>query len=329
MANDLALVEREMRSHLPIFREVLPRTLPAERLMRTVIIAAEKTPELLNCSMQSLVSSAITAAVLGLEVDGVTGQGYVLPFKGKAQFIVGYKGYPTIGARSGVSINFAVVREGDDFDYMDGTDGYIRHRKQLASRVGRKIIAAWATGEAIGRPPVRVVLPYDDILLVKERAPGAKRSDSPWNDHAGNGHEAMCAKTAVRRLGARIPVVAFQQATYIEDAQERGHTAYLRPDGAAVLDGEVIPPTGITGGSPYPERSQAIEELHVKPREQPEPTQQKTVNQQLAELRMMSKAEADKWAKDNADRLKGLAAGNPTQRDAYESIMQVISTRAP
>jgi RecT family len=32
----------------------------------------------------------MSAACLGLEVDGVTGQAYLLPFKGKAQLVIGY-----------------------------------------------------------------------------------------------------------------------------------------------------------------------------------------------------------------------------------------------
>ena len=49
----------------------------------------------------------------GLEVDGVTGQAFLVPFAGKVQLVVGYKGYNTLGARAGLTITGEVVRSGD------------------------------------------------------------------------------------------------------------------------------------------------------------------------------------------------------------------------
>jgi phage RecT family recombinase len=70
----------------------------------------------------------MSAACLGLEVDGVTGQAYLIPFKGRAQLVVGYKGYNTLAARSGITITGAVVREGDEFDYQLGSAAFVRHK---------------------------------------------------------------------------------------------------------------------------------------------------------------------------------------------------------
>jgi phage RecT family recombinase len=69
-----------------------------------------------------LFNSAMSAAVLGLEVDGVTGQAYLIPFAGKAQLVIGYKGFNTLAARSGITITGAVVREGDEFDFELGSN---------------------------------------------------------------------------------------------------------------------------------------------------------------------------------------------------------------
>lgn len=243
---ELGQLERSFEPYLPSFAQVLaPTGLPAERIVRTVVIACERNSDLMRCDRTSIVHSAMTAAVLGLEVDGVTGQGFLIPFKGRAQFILGYKGYPTIGARSGLSINSGVVREGDEFSYELGTAGFVKHKPALRGRVGRKILAAWATGTARGRPPIFRVMAYDDVLAIMQRSPGARRSESPWNDRDGPGHEGMVAKTAIRALGRTIPIVAFQRATALEDQQEQGNAAWLRPDGGMVIE---------PGASPYPER---------------------------------------------------------------------------
>src|SRR5689334_8691698 len=98
-----------------------------ERLVRTVLISVERTPKLRECSMESVVMAATTFAVLGLEVDGVTGQGFLLPFKGKVQPVTGYKGYNTLGHRAGLTITGGLYREGDEFDYAEGSRAFVHH----------------------------------------------------------------------------------------------------------------------------------------------------------------------------------------------------------
>jgi len=246
MGTSLAVIEKELTARLPNFAGVVPRDLPAERIVRTVMVSCERNPRLLDCTQQSIMNSAMTAAVLGLEVDGVTGQGFLIPYKLRdmgetAQFQIGYKGYNTMAARAGITINGGVVREGDGFDYMVGTGGYVKHKPQLANPNGRKIIGAWATAEAMGRPPIVAVMGYDELLAVKAKSPGAKRSDSPWNDN-GVGHAAMCEKTVKRRLARSMPLTVMTYAAALEDQHDMGHAAYLRPDGAITVDGQAIYP---------------------------------------------------------------------------------------
>src|ERR1044071_3570677 len=121
VASEIALLENQLQPLAPNFAQVLPKHLPVERLIRTIVVSAERLPQLLECDRQSLFNAAMSAACLGLEVDGVTGQAYLIPFKGRAQLVVGYKGYNTLAARSGITITGAVVREGDTFDYELGS----------------------------------------------------------------------------------------------------------------------------------------------------------------------------------------------------------------
>jgi recombination protein RecT len=94
---------------------------------------------LLQCTPISVIQAATTGAVLGLEADGATGQGYLVPFRRKgrgrfAQWLTGYKGYNTLAARVGLTINGDVVREGDFFDWEKGSAGFVRHKPSLAAR---------------------------------------------------------------------------------------------------------------------------------------------------------------------------------------------------
>jgi recombination protein RecT len=236
--NALVALERQLAPLAPRFSEVLGNTMPVERLIRTVVVSVERLPKLLECDRQSLFNAAMSAAVLGLEVDGVTGQAYLIPFKGKAQLVIGYKGFNTLAARSGITISGAVVREGDQFDYELGSHAYVKHVPKLGN-LGR-IVGAWACATATNRPAVVQVMGIDELAAVKARSPGAQRSDSPWND-PNIGFPAMCEKTVKRRLARAMPLNIMQLASRIDEAvDEQGAAAWVTPDRSVVVEGEVI-----------------------------------------------------------------------------------------
>lgn len=237
--NALVVLERQMAPLAPRFAEVLGKTMPVARLMRTIMISVERLPKLLECDRQSIFNAAMSAACLGLEVDGVTGQAYLIPFKGKAQLVIGYKGINTMAARSGITITGAVVRDGDEFDYELGSNAYIKHVPQLGNK-GR-IAAAWAVAAAHGRPSIIAVMGIDDLLAVKNKSPGAQRSDSPWNDPA-IGFPAMCEKTVKRRLARSLPLNIMTAAARMDEAfEEQGANTWISPDKGVMIDGDVSP----------------------------------------------------------------------------------------
>jgi phage RecT family recombinase len=239
MSNDLVALERSFEPLVPKFEAVLTH-LTAQRLIRSVIISCERNPVLLTVNRQSLYNAAMSAACLELECDGVTGQSFLIPFGGKAQLVIGYKGFVTLGARSGLTITGEVVRDGDAFDFDEG-EGWIRHKKQLG-KPGRRIIATWAKAAALDRPAVIKVLDIADILAVKAKSPAGAKRDSPWNDPA-IGFPAMAEKTAKRRLARSLPLNVMQTASRLDEAfEEQGRGAHISPTQGVIID----PPNGST-----------------------------------------------------------------------------------
>lgn len=246
--NEIAILEKQFDPLVPHFQQALGNSMPVERLIRTVMISVERLPKLLACNRQSLFNAAMSAAVLGLEVDGVTGQAFLIPFKDRAQLVIGYKGYNTLGARSGITITGAVVKEGDAFDYDLG-QGYVSHKPALNSK-GR-IVAGWAKAAHASRPPVVAVMGIDDFMAVKAKSPGARMNDSPWNDPA-IGFPAMCEKTVKRRLARSLPLNVMQLAARLDEAvDEQGKSAWITPDKGLMIEGGAEP-------SPTPTMQQLI-----------------------------------------------------------------------
>lgn len=246
----LARVEENLDLLGPKFAQVLApfAGLPMQRLTRTVMVSIEKTPKLLECTMPSIMSAAMTAACVGLEVDGVTGQGYIIPYAGKAQFQPGYKGYNTQAGRSGYGINSGIVREGDTFDYQLGTGGYIRHKPILGNE--GPILGFWALASSKHGPDlISQPLSLREIVAVMAKSPGAKMKDSPWNDKI-IGFPAMGEKTAKRRLARQMPLNLMVVTAAIEEAfEERALHSMIRPGDAEgqgnslIIEGQ-LQPTG-------------------------------------------------------------------------------------
>lgn len=243
---EAAAIETQLTQLAPRFDAVLGSIMKSQRLIRTIMISLEKTPKLYECDRQSIFNAAMSAACLGLEVDGVTGQAFLIPFGTKAQLVIGYKGFTTLAARSGFAIRSAVVRDGDEFDY-DIPAGKIHHRAKL-NTAGR-VIAAWALAASHSLPSVATVIGIDELMEIKAKSAAARKPDSPWNQPQ-LGFPAMCEKSPKRRLWRYMPLNATHRGMHLagamdEAVEERGLHSWITPERGVIVDvaGEVIAPT--------------------------------------------------------------------------------------
>jgi len=87
----------------------------AERFVAAISSAVATNPALQNCDAGSILSSALLGESLNLSPSPQLGQYYLVPFGGKAQFILGYKGYLQLAIRSGYykKINVVAIKEGE------------------------------------------------------------------------------------------------------------------------------------------------------------------------------------------------------------------------
>lgn len=251
MGSDLVLTLPAFENELIVplqaqIEDMLGDVMSFARFKRTAIMSAEKNPKLLRCTPQSLIGTITGSAVLGLEMDGVTGQAFPVPFAGVAQLVIGYKGYNTLAGRSGYTITGDVVLEGDNFEFDLGR-AFISHTYPLSRPATARVIGAWALMSSNSAPPALVVMPLAELEAVKNAAPAVKHKvQTPWT--AGPiGYAAMCSKTAKRRLARVAPLNLIGHryhwaASMEEQRDELGKLAFVHPDrGVITQDGDLSP----------------------------------------------------------------------------------------
>jgi recombination protein RecT len=83
----------------------------------TSAVATNQT--LQECDAGSILSGALLGEALNLSPSPQLGQYYLVPFKGKAQFQLGYKGYIQLAIRSGQykKLNVLAIKEGELISY--------------------------------------------------------------------------------------------------------------------------------------------------------------------------------------------------------------------
>lgn len=87
----------------------------AAKFIAAISSAVATNPSLQQCEAGSILSGALLGEALNLSPSPQLGQYYLVPFKDKAQFQLGYKGYIQLAIRSGQykDIDVIEVREGE------------------------------------------------------------------------------------------------------------------------------------------------------------------------------------------------------------------------
>lgn len=220
----LQLIERQR----PAIETALPNTIGAERFTRLVLTEIRRTPQLLDCSPESVLGAMMLSAQMGLE-PGPLGWVYLIPFKRECQFVIGYKGYIELGYRSGRlgSVRVATVYQGDDFHYEEREGGpFLRHRESAPSERGDAVCYYSRATIVGGKPTVKRLWP-EEIEAARKRSAAGSKGQGPW----ATDYEAMAWKTCVRRHAATWP-----QSASLADAVANDETIVRD----FTIDGEIV-----------------------------------------------------------------------------------------
>jgi recombination protein RecT len=96
----------------------------APQFAAAIVQVVNRSNALQNCSSESVVGAAITAAVLDLSIDPNLGEAFIIPYGPQASFQLGYIGLTQLALRSGQykRLGWQVVHEGElrHYDELTG-----------------------------------------------------------------------------------------------------------------------------------------------------------------------------------------------------------------
>ncbi len=245
-------VRETLMKHQDQFRQALGRSIDLDYFFRVIMTTIREQPKLLECSEASLFRALIHAAQLRLMPDGIMGQAYLVPYKGVASLIPGYKGLIELARRTGTvrSLRPRVVREDDHFEFEYGFKDSIIHRPNL--KADSPLIAVYAIVDFTDGGHQIEIMSREQCEKIRNRTPNINREDAPWKIH----FEQMCLKTVIRRLVKWLPLsINDQRLIQNEERIESGldlTTPELEDSTVEILDPPPksppkSPPKGVSG----------------------------------------------------------------------------------
>jgi recombination protein RecT len=196
------LLERSKNS----IAAVMPKHLTPDRLLKVALSATARTPALLACTPQSILLAVMQSAELGLEVGGLLGEAYFVPFKDKVQLIVGYRGLIKLARNSGQlkTIEARAVHANDAFEIEFGLENKLVHKPCLAGDPG-DTVCVYAIARYKDDAYQVEVMTRAEIDAIRKRSQAS--DNGPWVSD----FDEMAKKTVLRRLlktGPLSPEVA-------------------------------------------------------------------------------------------------------------------------
>ena len=196
----------------------------ALRFMSSVMQSISMNPALLLCEANSLLGAFMECASLGLYPSNFSGDCWVIPYAGKAQFQIGYRGLKTLAYRGGLTrVGTEVVYEKDKFSEELGTSQKLIHVPFSGGDRG-KAIGAYAWAETLPGVVVFKFMTEDQIMKIKALSKAAKSQSSPWNTN--DPMLWMWQKTAWKQLAKMLPTsektAKLDKAIYLDNVSERG-----------------------------------------------------------------------------------------------------------
>jgi recombination protein RecT len=206
------------------FLQALPaNTVNVDRFMQSAMLAITnpKMPNLVKCSKESIFRSLKEAAAYGLELNGMLGQAYLIPYNEKgvmtAHLQLGYKGLIALARRSNTIKTIAAepIHANDIFEVELGMGRKLSHKIDIMKERG-EVIGYYCLVELCNGGSQFKVMSKKDVENHRNKFSKAydpKDSSNIWNKN----FDAMALKTVVIQALKLCPISIEAMDAVIKD----------------------------------------------------------------------------------------------------------------
>lgn len=201
----------------------------APQFMASITNAIRSNTSLQNCDSQSIISSALVAATYDLPIDSNLGFSAIVPYAGKAQFQMMYKGFVQLAIRSGAykSMHVSEVYE-DEVEAYSPITGELEFVKKVPADGYRskgdvsKIVGYYATFTLLTGFRKELYMTTDEVNNHAKKYSASYKQDlnkgwksSKWTTD----FDAMAKKTVLKLLLSRWGILSIDMQRAIQDDQ--------------------------------------------------------------------------------------------------------------
>lgn len=248
-ASELGAFLKEHESNLRI---ALPKHLDADRLIRLAQTQWAMNKAIQKCTPRSILQSVMAAAQLGLE-PGVTGQGYIVPYKETAQFIPGWQGLVGLLNNTGkATVWTGAVFEGDTWEFCLGSSPRCHHVPGDNYGDPSKLIWVYACGQVNGsQMPVIEAWPMSRVIKHRDK------TNKVGQSHYSYQHLEMYARKVVLLQVLKYMPKSVQLSAAVDAANINEDGRAYRMDNCVVIEMDEEPRAATV---PTPKRAAAKRE---------------------------------------------------------------------
>lgn len=233
------------------FEEMLGKK--AAGFMSSIIAVTNNNNYLMKADPATVIGAAAQAAMLDLPINQSLGFAYIVPYKGAAQFQLGYKGYIQLAQRSGqyVDIGAKTVYEGE-LEY----ENRLLDKFKFGNRTGDKVIGYLAYFRLTNGFEKMLFMTLDEMQTHAQKySQNYKGGTDKWGLADFN---VMAEKTVLKRLLSKFGPLSIESVQMSQALSNDGGVISMNKDGefdvdfsGETIDAEYDEPTSEPSGDTY------------------------------------------------------------------------------
>lgn len=225
----------------------------AAGFMSSIIAVTNNNNYLIKADPATVIGAAAQAAMLDLPINQSLGFAYIVPYKGAAQFQLGYKGYIQLAQRSGqyVDIGAKTVYEGE-LEY----ENRLLDKFRFGERTGDKVIGYLAYFRLTNGFEKMLFMTLEEMQVhAKKYSQNYKGGTDKWGLTDFN---VMAEKTVLKRLLSKFGPLSIESVQMSQALSNDGGVISMNKDGdfdvdfsGETIDAEYDEPTAEPSGDTY------------------------------------------------------------------------------